>query len=92
MAEYLRSGERGEFPANSRQILALGIRLQAAETLLRQIWPRRDAKVSRGAFGGQHFGDGDSEASRSNLRKLTLLPLKPEQLALFGPVGGEFEG
>ena len=51
-----------------------------------------DTKISRGAFGGQHFrrqqqGSIDGTGANSLLRLL-----KPEELPLFGPVGGDLKG
>src|SRR5690606_26053989 len=55
----------------------------------------RGAPPARKSLGG-HLGVNifarvHRKASRSNVRKLALLPLKSEQPPLFGPVGGEFE-
>ena len=63
----------------------------AAETSLRGTSAAADAEVSRGAFGGQHFPTTATRSIAWDVSQLALLRLKPEQLALFGPVGGEFE-
>jgi hypothetical protein len=52
----------------------------------------RGLRLTRKSFG-RHLGinifkDGSEEASRRAQAKLALLPLKSEQLALLGPVGG----
>jgi len=58
---------------------------------------RREGRCRRGSLSGGIWGSTFSyeyirQHRAATCAKLALLPLKPEQLALFGPVGGEFEG
>ena len=55
MEQFSVSNEAVEFPTNSRLIPTPQIWLQTAETLLRRIWRRPEAKLSRAAFGGSTF-------------------------------------
>ena len=63
--EFSSPSEGGEFLAKSRQISASQIPFEAVETIFRRVLARTHTKISRGAFGGQHFQRQQQEASRA---------------------------
>jgi len=71
-------------------------RLTAPHWRQRRFLAERESLPTRKSLGGllgvNIFARVHQKASRSNLRKLELWSLEPEQLALFGPVGGQIEG
>jgi len=72
----------GEFALPYRATLA-------AETAFRAERTAADAKVSRGAFGGQYFRTSASESVAHNVRKTRTIAAKTEQLALFDAANSE---
>src|SRR5680860_1912386 len=69
MELFSSSGEGADLPAESGRIPTPQTLFEAAETIFHRIRAPTDPKISRGAFGGQHFGVGCWKVSPTNARK-----------------------
>jgi hypothetical protein len=76
-------GETGSRRTASTATLSSRLPFETPERILLGIRARLDAKISQGHLIGNIAPD---------TWLLALSHLKPEQLPLFGPVGGKFEG